>query len=352
MNSPEPEKRIAPDLSSRGKSIALVLLVLACLHCTRAIFFQNVSWVDLKQYAAGQERSPFQERVAMMPILRIAAANPVVQQMAALLDREDRHLHGREALACAEVMSPEKLTSMVVATICNLLAVFLLFHYGKKFGALRWLPPLIFLAILYVSYAARYEEAFWYPYDLPHAFLFGVACVALLEGPLWLFFPLFLLDVPMRETSIFLVLVSFPFLLQRWGWKRAVMTSFALGMAWLAIRVPIAHHFAHNPSETGPRFLLNLKNLALLLHWPQMASLLGFTLLPIWLGRARLPRRYLIFLWTMLPCLCVTATFGIWIESRIAIEWSIPCAMLATIEFYHLLRHVALPETEPEPMAL
>ena len=69
-----------------------------------------------------------------------------------------------------------------------------------------------------------------------------MACLAILEGPIWIFFPLFLLDVPMRETSIYLVLVSFPFFLQRWGWKRAAATSFALAAAWLR----------HPPADRAP----------------------------------------------------------------------------------------------------
>ena len=340
----DPEHDLAkiPDLSMRGKVLALILLCMACIHCSRAIFFENVSWIDLKQYSIGQERSPFQQRVAMMPILRLGGSSSLMRRAAAMVDHAERHQAGRESILCAEVMSPEKLTSVIVGTGCNLAAVFTLFLYGRRFGAMRWLPPVIFLGILYVSYAARYEQAYWYPYDLPHAMLFGLACLALLEGPIWLFFPLFLLDVPMRETSIFLILVSLPIFVERWGWKRALGTAAALGVTYLAIRLPIARHFAHNVSETGERFTLNLKNLALPLHWPQMASALGFLLLPIWMGRSGLPHRHRIFLWTMLPCLCVTVAYGIWVESRIAIEWSIPCALLATIEILQLTRAMAV----------
>ena len=79
-----------------------------------------------------------------------------------------------------------------------------------------------------------------------------------------------------------------------------------------------------------------------------MASVLGFTLLPIWLSRRRLPANYRIFLWSMLPCLAVTVAFGIWIESRIAIEWSVPCALFAATEFVHFTRENAVRDAPPE----
>ena len=103
-------------MSSGTRAVAILLLVLACLHCSRAIFFENVSWIDLKLYAAGQERSPFQQRVAMMPILHLAGESAVMQKLAALIDKEDRHQLGREAAVCAEPMSAEKLASMIAGT--------------------------------------------------------------------------------------------------------------------------------------------------------------------------------------------------------------------------------------------
>ena len=318
--------------------VVIILLVLACLHCSRAIFFQNVSWIDLHAYSIGQERKPFQERVAMMPLLRAAGSSPFLQKAAAAIDKEDRHQLGRAPLDAAEPFSAEKLASVLTGTICNMIAVALLLRMGRKFNRLYWLAPAIFLVILYVSYAARYEEAYWYPYDLPHMLLFGTACLYLLEGRLWLLFPLFALDVPMRETSLYLVLIATPFLVQRWKWKTAAVALVSMAAYWVIIRLAISRAFALNDSETGSRLLLNLKNLALPLHWPQMASALGFLLIPIFLGRAYLALPLRRFLYTMVPCLLVTAWFGMWIESRITLEWSIPLAYLATLELVAFMR--------------
>ena len=330
---PVPERRM-----SRVETwIVVALLILACLQCTRAIFFQNVSWVDLHLYAEGRERMPFQGRVAMMPLLRAAGESRYMGLIAAAIDREARHQVGRRGLECAEPFSPEKLASLLAGTLCTLLAVAILFARGRSFGALQWLPAVIFLGVLYASYAARYEEAYWYPYDLPHMLIFGAACLCLLDGPLWMFFPLFVLDLPMRETSVFLIVVAVPVLVRRWRLPKAMPALAVMAALWLAVHLAITRAFAQNASETGSRLTLNLKNLALPLHWPQMASALGFLLIPVLLGRARLPDRYRWFLYWMLPCLLVTAWFGMLIESRIYLEWTMPIAYLASLELMNFI---------------
>lgn len=324
--------RALPQLSRAGSIVAAVLLVLACLHCTRSIFFDNVSWIDLHRYALGEERLPFQERVAMIPVLRAADHSPRMQRAAAALDREDHHQLGRRLAACAEPVTAEKLACILAGVFANLIAIAILWIYGRKLGILPWLPPAIFLVILYASFAARYEEAYWYPYDLPHMLLFGAACLCLLSGRYWLMLALFALDMPMRETSIYLALVAAPFFWQRWRGVRTVLAVGAMVVPWLAVRIEVGRAFAHNHSETGTRFSLNLHNLALPLHWPQMASALGFLLIPVWMGRAYLNDRQRLLLWLMLPCLAVTGAFGMWIESRIALEWSMPIALMAAVE--------------------
>ena len=233
--------------------IVVALLVLACLQCTRAIFFQNVSWVDLHLYSEGRERMPFQGRVAMMPLLRAASESRYMGLIAAAIDREDRHQVGRRGLACGEPFSPEKLASLLAGMLCTLLAVAILFARGRRFGALQWLPAVIFLGVLYASYAARYEEAYWYPYDLPHMLIFGAACLCLLDGPLWMFFPLFVLDLPMRETSVFLIVVAVPILVRRWRLPKAIPALAVMAALWLAVHLAITKAFAQNASETGSR---------------------------------------------------------------------------------------------------
>jgi hypothetical protein len=121
------------------------LLALSTIHCVRAIFFTNVSWVDLRRYSHGAERMPFQGRVAMVPILRWAGDNDEVKRIASLLDREEKHQLGRQSEMCSEPLSPEKLASIGVGLASSLLAVAWLAVIGwRRFGTLWWLPSVIF----------------------------------------------------------------------------------------------------------------------------------------------------------------------------------------------------------------
>ena len=315
-----------------------LLMVLACCHATRSIFFDNVSWIDLHKYALGQERMPFQGRVGMMLPLRFAGNSALLGRLAAKLDQQDKHQVGRRVPGAAEPVTAEKVMAVLVGLLSDLAALALMIVFGRRHSQrFWWLPGVLFLVILYSSYGARYEEAYWYPYDLPHMLLFGAACLCLLEGPLWPVLPLFVLDTCMRETSLYLVLLAMPAVARRYGTRRMAAFAAAMVVCWLGIRLPIMHHFAQNASETGPRLFLNTKNLLLPLHWPQMASAIGFLYVPVWLGRRSLSRTAQHFLWASLPCIAVTAVFGIWIESRIFLEWTIPVAALASVEALRLI---------------
>jgi hypothetical protein len=316
------------------KSIVVIaILCLAGIHCSRSIFFDNVSWINLHDYAYGRERSPFQERVAMMPVLRIAADSPALRAASDSINLRRKLDPGMER---AEVMSPEKLASIASGIASTLLAVAVLLLYGRKLGALYYLPAALFLVIVFASYASRYEAAYWYPYDLPHVFLFGCATMALLEGPIWLIFPLFVIDTVVRETAVYLIAVAAWPLARAFRWPRAVLALSAMFLIWAAIRLTIVHHFAGNASETGLRVGLNLTNLMHPTHWPQIASMLGFLLVPVWMARANLDFDQRVFLWLMAPCLICTLAFGVIIESRIALEWAMSVAFLASVE---LQRH-------------
>jgi hypothetical protein len=103
-------------------------------------------------------------------------------------------------------------------------------------------------------------------------------------------------------------------------------------LAWAIVRVLVVHRFGHNPSQAGAHVLINLRSLLLPLNWPAFASVLGFLLLPVWLGRRYLSASMQWFLWATLPGLAAMLWFGIWSESRVALEWTMPYALLAATE--------------------
>lgn len=323
---------------TRKDLVVLVLLVLAAAHCTLAIFYDNVSYINLKQYEAGTERNPFQERVAMIPLLRLAAQSPPLERVAAYLDAHDRRYPGRTGPDCAERYTPEKLACVVVGLLSMMSALAVLVTLGlRRMRDVWWLPAALALVILYVSFAARYEQNFWYPYDLPHMLLFGTAALAILTSRPRLLLLCFLLDLPFRETAIFLIPLTVSFLQQ--GWKRRQVLTLASVMlvAWAIVRVLVVQRFAHNRSEAGVHVLNNLRSTLLPLNWPAFASVLGFLLIPIWSARRHLSASMQWFLWATLPGLAAMVWFGIWSESRVALEWTMPYALLAATECHAAL---------------
>ena len=306
----------------------LLLLLLASIHCGRSIFFDNTSFVDLTKYENGTAAMPFQGRVAMMPVLRWAHSNAALQKMTeSSLER-----HG-EAHLLTEPASPEKTVSEIVGVV----SLILLMGFSAWYGNLRipefwWLPAALTLVQFYVTYAARYEQDLWYPYDLPHFLLFTLACFAILERRWLILLVLFCLDAPMRETAVYLIPCVLVSGFETRRWRPVVLVSAAMAVVWAAIRVMIRRRFLHNPSDTSIHYHQAYHALVGPQHWPQVASAFGFLALPLWLGRKLLPRNQYLLLMAALPCVAFSGLFGIWYETRMWDEWVGVAALLLAVE--------------------
>lgn len=322
--------------SRRHTVIIWALLLLAAVQCGRAIFVSNVSYLDLARYAAGAERAPYQDRVGMMPVLRWAEQNPSLARAAAAIDRSQQATP--QHASHPETMSADKLACVLLGCFSVLLmTVAATWVTRRQFPDLWWIGGALVLAILYTSYAARAELNLWYPYDLPHFAIFGLATLGILEGEWALFFVCFLLDIPIRETSIYLALLGGVVALYRRQTRIAVATAAIALLVWLPSRILITRHFAHNANEVGVRWHHIAHALLDPLHWPQVASAGGFLLLPLLLGRRWLRPDQRVFLWAAAPCVAVTLIFGLWYESRIFGEWTVAVALLLTEELRRFL---------------
>ena len=293
-------------------AIGIVLLA-ATMHCVQCIFFDNVSYLDLHRFAYGQENMPFQGRVAMMPLLRWG-----------------EHRYGAMIASLPhgvkwgfEFPSTGKTTSYKAGLVSLFLLVLFCVRHGFRNGRkLWWLCPSLALLTFYIGYGARADQNWWYPYDLPHAVLFTAQCLFLLEGK-WLWMAAcFLLDTPMRETSVYLL----PCLLAV-GWVRnkrieALAYAAAMGAFWLAVHILIARRFKANPRDIGIHRLHFYLMFHYLRYWPQIFSVFGFLWLPLVVLRDRLKRDETAFLAGAIPGLLTTAVFGIWYETRVWSEWN------------------------------
>jgi hypothetical protein len=275
----------------------------------------------------------------MMPILRWAERSPLMNHYAARYARtvtiQTRY---------TEPITVEKFTSMLVGLV-SLMAMMMATFLWSRRHRMRpwWLANTILLTMVTAMLVMRATQNYWYAYDLPHAALFGIGALCLLEG--WWITALlsFAVDVPMRETSIFLVAIAATLFWTRKHadsarvWKTAVLIS-AMGLYWVVLRVLIARRFAGNINETHQRMTENLHELVFPHHWPQLFTACGYFLIFIYLERRRLTLNQRQLLYSCLLCFPVTIWYGVWTESRVWLEWAVPMAVLASSEATQWMR--------------
>jgi hypothetical protein len=314
--------------------LVLVFLIFAAIHCVRSNFFVNESGgVDWRGYASGEAPMPFQGRVGMMPVLQWAEGSSVMVRGA-----EKYQSMMIVASKYSEPVSVEKFVSMVVGLFSLLALLGYCVWYGRRREFRPWWgPSFLMLLIVTVTLAMRSEHDVWTPYDLPHAALFGIAVMCAFESEWVPMLVLFALDVPVRETSIYLLTVSVPMSWRAWEGVRSRnlrvgLMAGAMGVYWWVWRIAIQRRFMHNPNDAGLHWGANFHELLFPHHWPQILSAGGYLILFVWLERKRLPEKARFLLWCTLVCVPVTLFFGRWGETRIWLEWTLPWALLGATE--------------------
>lgn len=311
---------------------AILLLLCATTHCVLSIFNVNTSYLDLGRYAQGTAPEPFQRRFLMVPLLHWAESNHTLQAAAARYG--------------ANVPQPEPMSAAKLA--CILLSLVLLNAFGlwtiRSSASLsirhQWLLWALLLAILYASYAARYEQALWYPYDIPHLVLFGLATVFVLSNRPLPFVLAFLVDAPIRETSVFLIALALLVHFRSKPWRIAVAASSAL---WVLTRLLAQHLYPNGPHQWNA---LHWYTMIKPWHLPQLFSIAGFLWLPVWLGVKYLDRPQRLALYAATASIFFTFFFATWNETRAWSEWSVLFAILAAVQ---LERAFASPDSSHLP---
>jgi hypothetical protein len=307
-------------------------LVLATAHCVLSIFYTNYSFINLPAYANGQERMPFQGRLLMSLVLR---ATQHSQALLKLVPRFTQHV------PTIEPFTVYKLTSLIVALISAIGLGSALALASRRLGLRRWwLPWSLLLVILYVSYAARYEQPLWYPYDIPHLAIFGLATIFLFVDAPVAFLGAIMLDSLVRETALFAIVLAFA---MRWSQRTWKIVLVLAALAWAVVMAATRYIYRANSPVGMPR----MEQLRYLMPWhlPQLFSVLAFLPIPVLLGRRYLPAIHRRGLYA--ACLMILATFYFanWVESRAWIEWSTAFAIWAALE----LSAAPLQPTTPTP---
>jgi hypothetical protein len=296
----------------------LFVLLCATTHCVLSIFYVNLSYLDLPKYAAGVEPLPFQRRLLMIPFLRWAESSHLLHQAAARYGK---------FLTLYEPMTAAKLACILLGIILMTAVGLLTVRASAKLGIRhRWLIWALLLVILYASYAARYEQALWYPYDIPHLVFFGAATIFLLIDSPAPFAACMVVDIFTRETSLFLLAVALLLRIRSAAWRYTLAALFAL---WVFSRWLGEHLYPSNVFQANG---VPWYRMAAPWHWPQLLSIAGFLWIPVWLGRRYLAPTQRLALFGATSFMVVTFFFATWNETRAWSEWSVLFAVLAATE--------------------
>ncbi len=222
-------------------------------------------YLDLRKYALGRERMPFQARELMRYPLLWAGNSGFLQ----------RHTAGR-----AGINSPERLVILLVTFASILLSVWA----ARKIERMYWpnaRVPLLSFAVLIVIFVFDFYLGvpFTFPYDPVSMMFLGWGLYLVLADRFWWLLLLFAVATWNRETTVFLILARAAVAVWPDGrWRvRAVklrdVTEIAvLCVVWVAITAALHHKYAGNPTEAGARIIGNLRKLGKPVLWPGILS--------------------------------------------------------------------------------
>ncbi len=325
------------------RALILCLYFFAALQFVRYYSKTTVLYLNMPAYLAGQERLPFQERVLPIvfldPIMhsRWIAAHLFHQNGNFTADRGAFYVLSLLALLVAAGIT-QKLYGLLSPTRTMSLLVF----------------PVFLFAVMW-TYSIHSEANFSYPYDMLSLAFFTAGLYAVYQKRFLLLALVVLLGTFNRETTLFLIGIFVldaasvegagagtplraRFRLRDLPWVRLLL----LCALWLAVKLPLAHTFAHNDgSENFVRIGYNL-NLLRPRLLPALLNICGYTLPVVLLLRRDLrPTRFANYLYILPLWFAVMFWSGVLVETRIYGELcSYSAIALVLIIERHLERHL------------
>ena len=315
-------------------------LLVDCLYFAQLYTTFKPPYLDLRAYALGHERMPFQARELMRyPLL--------------LAERSSFLLHWSAGKAV--INTPQLLMLELTSCICLVLAgwsAVKLFRFFVPQSSMPWLPFALLLVLCLFDFYL--PVPFSFPYDLPATMFLGWGTYLLLTGRFGWLLAVFALGTWNRETTLFLVLFAAILALTRsgrWEWRSITRTDItriaSLSALWLAITAALHHRYAGNPTEAGSRLSSNLRALLHPMLWPSILSASAFLFPWLWLRRHRLPTALragvlLLPLWILI-LLCVGQILELRIYGDISVFVAVCAAYIFTGD-----RAAAAPPTHQE----
>lgn len=241
------------------------IIFVAAIFLAQLYSIEVRPYLDLRKYALGKERMPFQARELMRYPMLWAGNSTFLQH----------HTAGR-----AGMNSPERLVIMLSSVIAILLSIWAAHKIDRMYWPNARVPLLPFAALVLVFLFSFYVSASYaFPYDLPSMMFIGWGLYFLLSQQFWWLLIVFAIGTWNRETTLFLVLLGAVIALTRDGRlslrsvrRRDVLQIGLLSIIWCVITGYLHHKYRFNTTEAGPRVLRNLANLSHPVLWPAILS--------------------------------------------------------------------------------
>jgi len=279
------------ELSYTNKLAWSFLVVLTSLYFALA-YNTKLIYLNLAVYTQGLSPTPYQYRALPMFFFRAFVDRPLIVRIAAALP--------------AQFPNPYQLVQVGFVFFAILGCVFASYGTLKcltgdtQFS--RWACFLI-LYMAYFTIIPGWGLNYTYPYDTPSLFFFCLG-IYLIVSPetwkKWIYYAIFPLAVLNRETACFITLF---YLI--WEWQKAreirtlpsaktrlILHAIVQAIIWIGVKKALGHAFAANTAEgalTGAylskKLLFNLKEILLPQQWSSLASIYGFLIPAIVIGR-------------------------------------------------------------------
>jgi hypothetical protein len=313
-------------LHMKMRPLHVTLFLLAAILIGRAAILQNDTPSRMNEYIQGHVRMPFQGRYLMVPVLRWAESGTALQRGSELLKQSSR--------------GPVDLMMQLVDVLCLIAMGFVAVRLRNDLSPAMifpWLAPGLLLWVVLCGYVARYESRFYQPYDFVAALIFAIGILACVESRPLLLIGMVLIGSYNRETAICLLPIWLACNFDKSRWRVWSCAAIALA-AWIAVRLQMRRWFPGPLLGFELPWMLNIRML-LPHHLPQVLSVGGFLVIPMWLGRRMIHDKLLVRVWVgSLPFVIATLVFGWWNETRIFGELNVLFAVTAAVQFEQYLR--------------
>ena len=262
----QPETMTTERLRSRlADWYTRIIVVFAAAFAAQQYTLEVPPYLDLRKYALGQERMPFQARELMRYPLLWAGNSAFLE----------RHTAGR-----AGMNSPERLVLMLTSFVAILLSIWAAQKIDRMYWPKARVPLLPFAVLIVVFFFDFYLSVpYSFPYDPVSMMFLGWGLYLVLTDRFWWLLPLFALATWNRETTVFLILARAAVALSRDGrWRlravrmRDVLEIAVLCVVWVVIVAALHHKYAGNPTEAGTRIMSNVHNALRPVLWPAILS--------------------------------------------------------------------------------